>query len=189
MAIDDQAAPLKPSLSMRQTGVAIGMGLAVISTMVLFWLGLRPFGAGDTADRLLVFATALIGPLVSLVIAVGLVANRRFFSPDDIDAAATPNPESHGIRLLRAILGNTLEQAVLAIGAYAMLAILLPANHLALPIALAAAFLKGRLAFALGYRFGAPARALGFGLTFYPTLCALAYAALLALSKVPGALL
>lgn len=189
MAIDDQTAPLKPSLSMRQTGVAIGMGLAVISTMVLFWLGLRPFGAGDTADRLLVFATALIGPLVSLVIAVGLVANRRFFSPDDIDAAATPNPESHGIRLLRAILSNTVEQAVLAIGVYAMLAVLLPAGLLALPITLAAAFMKGRLAFALGYRFGAPARALGFGLTFYPSVAGFAFAAWLAISRLPGVLL
>src|SRR3982751_1777994 len=95
----------KPSLGQRQTAVAGGMLAAVALTVVIFGLGMRP--AGDAASRGLVFALAALGPLASLVVAIGWLANRRFLSEQDIDAAIG-GPPSGSARISQAILQNTL---------------------------------------------------------------------------------
>jgi uncharacterized membrane protein YecN with MAPEG domain len=179
--IADAGPAAKSSLGARQTAVAGGMLAGVAVTVVLFGLGMRP--AGDAASRGLVFALAALGPLTSLVVAIGALANRRFLSIEDIDAAAG-GPPSRAARMAQAVIQNTLEQAVLALGVYAILAMLLPAGALFLPWAMAGAFVVGRLAFALGYRFGAGGRAFGFALTFYPTVAGLIYAAALAIRAI-----
>ena len=171
----------KSSLGQRQTAVAGGMLAGVALTVVIFGLGMRP--AGDAASRGLVFALAALAPLASLVAAVGWLANHRFLSEQDIDAAAGGAP-SRAARIAQAVIQNTLEQAVLALGAYALLAMLLPAGALFLPWAMAGAFVIGRLAFALGYSFGAAGRAFGFALTFYPTIAGLIYAGALAVRAI-----
>lgn len=165
-------------LGRKQRGVAIGAGCALAVTIGLFLLPphLRPF---ETPPRAQIWGTATLGPLFCLLAAVGAVANTRFFSRADIDAAAGGAP-SETVRRLQAILQNTLEQAVLAIGTYGALSVFLPREMVMLPMVMAAAFVVGRIAFAAGYRKGAAGRAFGFGLTAYPTFFGLGYAAYLA---------
>ena len=76
--------------------------------------------------------------------------------------------------MLRALLQNTLEQAVLAVAVYSAWAAAMPFVWLrAIPVA-AVLFIAGRVLFARGYRKGAAGRAMGFGLTMYPTVTQLA---------------
>jgi hypothetical protein len=111
------------------------------------------------------------------MIAIARLANYRFHTPEAIDGSglshATPE-----VRVHQAILQNTLEQAVLAVAVYAIGSVTMP--HLWLrSIAVAALlFVAGRVLFVRGYRRGAPGRAMGFGLTAYPTFGMLAASAL-----------
>lgn len=112
-------------------------------------------------------------PVLTLMVAIMRVANHRFSTPEDIDGSGLTEgtPE---VRVLRAVVQNTLEQAVLAMAAYAIWAVVMPYNWLrAIPIA-ALLFVTGRVLFARGYAQGAPGRATGFGLTAYPTFGMLA---------------
>ena len=107
-------------------------------------------------------------PVLTLMVSIMRVANHRFSTPADIDGSgfAEGTPE---VRVLRAVLQNTLEQAVLAVAAYATWAAAMPHGWLrVIPIA-AVLFVCGRVLFARGYARGAPGRATGFGLTAYPT--------------------
>ena len=190
MAIDEPPASGKAqggALPAKQAGVVAGAAAGVIGTILVFSLGPRPLGPLADQARPLIAAAAALGPLLALIVAVGALANYRFFSERDIDAAAG-GPPSERVRRFQAVLQNTMEQAVLAIGVYGLLALLLPARQLALPLVMAGAFVVGRLAFALGYRFGGPGRAFGFGLTFYPTFGGLAYAASLMSQRLPALL-
>jgi hypothetical protein len=159
-----------------QIGVAVGMAAAFLVTVALFALG--PELAPDLVtqptlgQRLLLAAMADIPPLLSLTAAIAWVANARFFSPDDIDGAGL-TPEGPALRVPRAVLANTAEQALLALPLYSGLALTLPASQLALPLLLGGAFLIGRGLFAIGYARGAAARSVGFALTFYPSVGAL----------------
>jgi len=112
-------------------------------------------------------------PVLTLIISIMRVANYRFSSPEDIDGSgltdATPQ-----VRVLRAVLQNTLEQTVLALAAYVIWAAAMPYAWLrVIPVA-AVLFVAGRVLFARGYARGAPGRATGFGLTAYPTFGMLA---------------
>ena len=176
-------------MSKAQRGVALGAAAALVVTLLALFAapGWAPFpppgGVVEVQLRLTVAAAAWLGPLIALLASIGVIANRRFFSEADIDGAGLTT-ESEAIRVPRAVLANTHEQATLAVIVYAALAITLPAAQLALPLILATVFVAGRIFFAIGYARGAGARAFGFGLTFYPTVGA---AILLAL-RVPGLL-
>jgi hypothetical protein len=179
-------------VSKTQRGVAAGMAAALAVTLAItFWCvqdspGLvLPFHMVGVSQRWTVAAACWLGPLVALVAAIGAVANRRFFSPDDIDGAGL-TPEGPRLRVPRAILANTLEQAVLAIPVYTALALFLPARQLPLPVLLSAAFVIGRIAFAAGYARGAAARSFGFALTFYPTMAGLLVVALVLARRIAG---
>jgi hypothetical protein len=112
-------------------------------------------------------------PVLALLIAVMRVANYRFYSPEDIDGSGLTNPTPQ-VQVLRALLQNTLEQAVLAVAAYLARAAAMPLGWLrAIPVA-AGLFIAGRVLFARGYRKGAAGRAMGFGLTMYSTAALLA---------------
>jgi hypothetical protein len=112
-------------------------------------------------------------PMLMLVVAVARVANHRFYTPEDIDGAGLTDGTPQA-RLHRAILQNTLEQAVLAVAAYAIWAVVMPYGWLRSVAVAALLFVAGRLLFVRGYASGAPGRALGFGLTAYPTFGMLA---------------
>jgi hypothetical protein len=157
-------------------------GLAV--TLILTWWcaagapGLfLSLGEPSLRQRLIVAAIAWIGPLASLFVAIAMVANRRFFSPADIDGAGLTKA-SAVLGIPRAVLANTHEQASLAVPVYAGLALALPTNQLVFPLLLSATFMIGRAVFALGYSRGGAARSFGFALTFYPTVAGLVVMAL-----------
>jgi hypothetical protein len=125
--------------------------------------------SGDPAGRLALAAACALVPVVALILAVGRVANHRFFTPEDIHGSGLTQG-SERAKIFQAILQNTLEQACLAVFTYSAAAILLPGPWLDVIPASVFLFVLGRILFAKGYSAGAPGRALGFGLTFYPTV-------------------
>jgi hypothetical protein len=128
-----------------------------------------PVAPAGAEHRLALWLAASVSASLWLLIGVALLARHRFFSPADIDggglAEGTPTA-----KLLQSLIQNTLEQVVLAMPAYGAWLWLAPEGRRGLVIVCAGLFGVGRLLFFLGYMYGAPARALGFTLTFYPTV-------------------
>ena len=64
-------------------------------------------------------------PVLTLMISIMRVANHRFSSPEDIDGSGLTDgtPE---VRVLRAFLQNTLEQAILVVAAVLAFRLLFP---------------------------------------------------------------
>ncbi|HEY0179453.1 MAG TPA: MAPEG family protein [Dokdonella sp.] len=111
----------------------------------------------------------LLLPMLPLAIAVARLAAHRFFTPADIDGSGLTAGTAPA-RLLQALLQNTLEQVALAVPTYAAALYAAPATAGRASVAAACLFLLGRVLFFARYRHGAAARALGFALTFYPTV-------------------
>ncbi|CAJ1338366.1 unnamed protein product [Effrenium voratum] len=160
------------ALSSEQRGVAVGMGLSLLLTLT----GLLPAAFGglpfplkdDMSSRL---ANALTWDLLVILPVLGTVARLakfRFFSPADINAAASKSSSS-AAGIMQAIIQNTLEQAVMAFGAHLVWAATMPIYSQAVVPVSACFFFSGRVMFASGYSKGAPARAVGFSITFQPT--------------------
>ena len=175
-----------------QRGVAAGMAAALAVTLAItLWCAsgspglVLPFHMVGLTQRWTLAGACWLGPLVALAAAIGAVANRRFVSREDIDGAGL-TLEGSSIRVPRAILANTVEQAVLAIPVYTALALFLPVRQLPLPALLSLAFVIGRIAFALGYARGATARSIGFALTFYPTVAGLVVMSLTLARRLAG---
>lgn len=110
-----------------------------------------------------------------LFAAIANVARLRFFSERDIGGSGSSG-ESRRVLEARAILQNTLEQVVLAVLASLVVAASFNPSA-ALVRSLVGLFAVGRLLFWIGHRHGAKGRALGFGLTFYPSAVVLFAAA------------
>lgn len=161
-----------------QRRVAVSMALAVTITGVVlalaaFW---EPEGpAQPVAERLQAALRADVFVVAWLAAAIGNVARLRFFSRDDI-AGSGAGAGSQPVREAVAILQNTAEQVVLAVLTHLALAAIL-GRPTAMLVALAALFCAGRALFWAGYGRGAGGRALGFALTFYPSVAALGLAA------------
>jgi hypothetical protein len=157
------------ALTDKQAGVLKGMmaGLAVTVAS----LGAAIFGGLEVhADappaRAIKWETLVIG---CLAINIALLARHRFFTPDDIDGGGlskgTPTAQ-----ILQSTLQNTLEQTVLALAVHSVWrSVMPPTFQLAIPAA-SILFVVGRIMFWRGYAKGAAARALGFSLTFYPSV-------------------
>jgi len=122
--------------------------------------------------RLKLAAWATLAPAAVLFVCIARLAKHRFTTPQDIHGSALTEGTERA-RLLQALLQNTLEQAVLAIPVYLATALVFPPRLLPLVAAAAALFVVGRIAFFRGYAAGAPSRAAGFGLTFYPSVALL----------------
>jgi hypothetical protein len=163
-------------LDKAQRGVATGMGAAVIFSaiiLILAWV-FKPWSVPDfsgPAGRIGYVLQAAIVPCLWLLVSVGNVARERFFSPADINGSGLSEASAR-IRVGAAVLQNTLEQSVLAVGALLSLAATASDAVLVLVWPLVILFSIGRLTFWAGYAHGAPARAFGFGTTFYPTIFA-----------------
>lgn len=160
-----------------QSGVARGMAAAVAIAVgvsaiacVLQWPHLSD--AASIASRLKLAALAALAPASALFVCIARLAKHRFSTPQDIQGSALTEGTERA-RLLQALLQNTLEQTVLAIPVYLAAALVFPARLLSLIAAAAALFLVGRGLFFRGYASGAPFRAIGFGLTFYPSVALL----------------
>jgi uncharacterized MAPEG superfamily protein len=162
-------------LTDKQSGVLRGMlaGLAItVIALALAMHGvLTPLmpGADSSLDFALKWDTLVVA---CLAINIGLLARHRFFTPDDIDGGGLTAGTSKA-HLLQSILQNTLEQTMLALGVHLIFAAVMPrAWQAAVPMA-AMLFVIGRVLFWRGYAAGAPHRALGFALTFYPQVAML----------------
>ena len=169
----------------KQVLVAAGAALAVVVLMVFFAtpqlaLHFAPPQGDDEAARLAFAARWLLVPALCLLAGIGAMASRRFFSSDGIDG--TRAPQSRGLEINLRYNQNTLEQAALAAAAWSGLALALPHESLGLIGMLACVFALGRALFWTGYLIAPWARAIGFGLTFYPTAVALVWLAARALS-------
>ena len=123
----------------------------------------------ELSQRVSTLGAVALWPCLVLVISIGRLAKHRFFSPEDIDGSALTNGTEKA-KLLQSLLQNTLEQFCIALGAYAAWCFVMPINTLSAPVACSAMFVLGRLLFFSTYKNGAAARALGFTLTFYPTV-------------------
>lgn len=168
------------------------MALALAVTANLFALAaLGPWSErianAGMLRRLAVALGATAFVLLPLLVCIARLARHRFFSAEDIDGGGLGNA-SREAAVLQAILQNTLEQTVLAAGSYLAWAAVMPASTLAVIPAACMLFLAGRLAFTRGYRSGAPSRAFGFALTFYPSaimlITILAFAAVATLDHI-----
>lgn len=162
------------ALTTKQRGVIAGMAgaaavavVAMAAAIVISPTALR--SAPDILGRLSFLAAWDLLVVVWLLAAIGNLARHRFFTPADIDGGGL-TAGTDTARINQSILQNTLEQVVLAVVIHAAAVVLLPiAWTPAIPVA-AVLFAVGRLLFWRGYRGGAPARAAGFALTFYPTV-------------------
>ena len=145
------------------------MAAGFAATLAAFlWPDLPAVPAEPEARISVWFACAVLASLW-LLIGVALLARHRFFTPEDIEGGGLTEGTARA-KLLQTLIQNTLEQCVLAIPAYGAWLWLGPAERAGLAIVCAALFSLGRLLFFAGYARGAPWRALGFTLTFYPTV-------------------
>ena len=187
------------SYRQKQVGVAKGMAAAATTvvlgyTATIIWTKEQTGKPSEYGIAPMKYAMqALFGPAVCLLLSIGRIASHRFFSSEDIDGSGltTGTPK---VKLLNALLQNTLEQTALAVPVYLASGVTLEDTPLALlPVTASLCFVIGRLFFVKGYRSGAPARAYGFAMTFYSTasLCFLNLGTIawkLAGGKVPNSI-
>ncbi|MFL6845548.1 MAG: MAPEG family protein [Allosphingosinicella sp.] len=152
-----------------QAGVAAGMAGGFALTVAAFAWPHLPAVPDDTEGRLALWLDCSLLACLWLVVSVALLARHRFFTPEDIDGGGLSNGTPKA-KLLQSLIQNTLEQALLAVVAYGAWLWLGPENRRGLVVVCALYFAVGRLLFFAGYSRGAPWRALGFTLTFYPTV-------------------
>lgn len=174
------------SLQEEQKGVLRHSLFAVCFCGLMLWAGyvLIPHwfdlsAARDSRMGLALSASFFV--LLWVLFAVILVSTGPFFSKEDVRGSAYAPPSS-AIAVKSAFLQNTLEQAVLAVGVYVVLANRLPARGLALIPTAAVLFAIGRATFLLGYVGGARGRSFGMATTMLPTLFLYFLAAVLMMS-------
>ena len=147
----------------------IGMLLSMTMIVVGSFCNILTIDTTEINSKLTIAFTSLLLPGVSLIISVGRLAKHRFFTPDDIDGGGlTVGTEK--AKSLQAIIQNTLEQFCIAIVAYTSWAVIMPNDSLSVIVYASIAFSVGRILFFIRYNNGATARALGFTLTFYPSV-------------------
>lgn len=152
-----------------QLGVAGGMAAGFLLTIAAFLWPTLPYVPSDTQRQLGLWSACSLLICVWLLVAVARLAHHRFFTPEDIHGSGISENTAKAA-LLQAQLQNTLEQALLAVVAYGAWLLMGPPQRAGLVVVFTAYFGVGRLLFSVGYSFGASARALGFTLTFYPTV-------------------
>lgn len=172
------------TLSDEQRGVLGGMvsGLAVTVGALGAALAVPPMRAltlSPVFSRLDFWSGWVLPVLLTLLLAIGMLAHHRFFSAKDIDASLGTG--SARARMLQAVLQNTLEQTVLWLVVTLIWSIRMPVPTLGVVPVSVILFVLGRALFLHGYAGGAGKRALGFALTFYPSVL---MAALLVLERL-----
>jgi hypothetical protein len=162
------------SLTTKQRGVLKGM-IAGATVSVIVIVGTIVWGPhllapeASVGERIAFALRTDVFIALWLGISIALLARHRFFTPQDIDGGGL----THGTEManvLQATLQNTLEQTVLAVFVHCMWATAMPVSWISAIPAATILFLCGRVLFLRGYRGGAPARAVGFTLTYYPTV-------------------
>lgn len=158
----------------KQRGVLRGMLVGVICSILLIFYGVKfnPFGYPfeiNLENRLRVAAKSCLPLAVILTVSIGRLAKHRFFTPNDIDGSGLTQASAQA-QILQSIIQNTMEQSIIAALTYLAWSVLMPGNLLSVVPLASIAFGIGRLLFIIGYSYGAPARALGFTLSFYVTV-------------------
>jgi hypothetical protein len=159
------------------SALAVGAAAAILVVGYL-WLPPGLFGlqhAMETGERIAFALKADVFVLLWLAGCVKAVSGGRFRSPADLRGSAF-GPPSPAIAIRVAVLQNSLEQTVLAVGAHLALAAMLRDRELVLIPVLVFLYLAGRAAFAAGYAKGAAGRAFGMALTGAPIVAAYALA-------------
>lgn len=174
---------LKQQAVVRRAPVAVSIVAAAVLASRFIPSAALP--ADQPAARMAWALPWAILPLLTLMVSIMRVANHRFATPEDIDGSGL-TVGTQQIQILRAILQNTLEQSVLAVGGYLIGSVALPLGWLGVIPVAALLFGAGRILFALGYERGAGGRALGFGLTAYPTFVLLVIVAMILLLRGAG---
>ena len=174
MSLTDPSPSSSTVFRRKQRAVGFMMALAAAITVLVLGIAFSTLRSETPApfDARLEYTLRLDLFIVAWLLAtIANVARLRFFSERDFGADVSEG-ESRKVVEARAILQNTLEQVVLAV--LTSLAVTASFNpSAALVESLVGLFAAGRLLFWLGYRYGAKGRALGFGLTFYPSAIAL----------------
>lgn len=149
-----------------RTSAALGVTLIAfaLAYFILPLFHLFPF---QTSHRFALAAQSSAFILIWLLIGIGMVSFGRRQSPEDIGGAAA-GPPSDRLAIKVAFLHNTLEQSVLACGAFFAYAAIMDGDALALIPVSVILFGIGRYLFYKGYPHGAGARAFGMGLTLLP---------------------
>jgi hypothetical protein len=177
------------NLTDKQKGVVRGViPAAVLSVVGLcgasLLLPVSALPADEPGARIAWAVQWVLLPVLTLMVAVARVGNHRFYTPeDDIDGSGLTSGTPQ-VQVLRAVLQNTLEQTVLAGAAYMIWAVVMPRRWLWSVAIAALFFVAGRALFARGYTRGAGGRAMGFGLTAYPTFGMLATVAAVLLVRL-----
>jgi len=151
--------------------VISGSAAAIATCVVVLvagyaWLPGAAFGlhAGmDAGERIAFALEADILVFLWLAWCVRRVSSGRFRSPADIRGSAYARP-SPAIAVQAAVLQNSLEQTVLAVGARLGLAAVVRGDELVPIPLLVLLYLAGRISFAAGYPNGAGARSFGMAL-------------------------
>lgn len=172
----------------KQLGVLKGMLFGLMCSISLIFVGINfnpfryPFEL-NLESRLKVAAKSCVPLAVIFAVSIGRLAKHRFFTPNDIDGSGLTQASAQA-QILQSIIQNTLEQSLLASITYLVWAVLMPGHLLSVVPLASIAFMIGRILFIIGYGYGAPARALGFTLSFYVTNGMLAYLTFSMLNKV-----
>jgi hypothetical protein len=168
-------------LTEKQRGVLGGMMLGLASSLLLLAFAIVAAPGSllpDDSDAAARIAHALRWDVLLafwLAANIAMLARHRFFTPEDIDGGGL-SEGTQTAKVLQSVLQNTLEQVVLALSVHLIWAATMPWRWQAAIPAAAMLFFVGRALFWRGYARGAPARALGFALTFYPTVAMLVVA-------------
>jgi len=175
------------ALTVKQRGVlkGISIGAAITVAVIVGAILSGPMvlsPEATIAERLSFALWADVFIALWLGISIALLARHRYFTPEDIDGGGLTRG-SETASVLQATLQNTLEQTVLAVLVHVTWATLMPVSWMSAIPAAVVLFLCGRLLFLLGYRGGAPSRALGFALTYYPSVLMLAIVVVAAVRK------
>lgn len=163
-------------------------GAAIAAVIIIVGVWLNPFGFSAQllfADRASVAVQSSSLLALCLAVAIARLAKHRFFTPEDIDGGGL-QPGSNRATLLQSLLQNTLEQCVLAGLVYMAWAVVMPSSWLSVVPLAAGSFAVGRTLFFVGYGAGAPSRALGFTMSFYPSVAMLSCVAVISVARLAG---
>lgn len=155
----DQKSIITQSVAVLSGGIVLAKGYLWLSPVLV-----GASGPLETSDRRAFALRWDFLVLAWLLACVRSVAQGRFWSPADRDGSARAAP-SGSIAVRAAILQNSLEQTLLAVGGHLILATVLRGPELVLIPLLVLLYLCGRAAFATRYSRSPIARASGMALT------------------------
>lgn len=159
----------------KNAAIASALALIVIALFNLFF-NLNSLEYIVWQNRFIFTLKCDIFVMLWVIVGIGAIANKRFLNEKYI--TGNRGEPGSGMEIRARILQNTLEQAFLTIFAHFALSVFISPTKMIIIPALVFIFCLGRTFFWIGYtKFpnDPPKRALGFGLTAYPTFAVYLY--------------